>query len=538
MNKHRTHQIDDLAQRVFHNALPPTWVSNEHTNDYGKDFHVEIGDRSGDLTGNSFYVQLKGQERVVSTSDGHSVKYSLETKYAIYYLDKIKDLPVFLVLVDVEKKQGWWLFLQGALDSEKNWRNRGSRTLKIPKTQTISDVSILGQAVDEAKQWLRMQHSESIQAAVAFQKQRITRIDPRFDVRVSLVDDIPSYELRAKQPVSLKLQFAGEPNEVRRKLNEVIDKGGTVVFQPGEVKVEGSELFERFEELGCSIEANMKLPGAITLTSCDSEGKELARLSDVPGLFSGGKKEQWFDARLDNSPLALRLGPIALGVKGSIHFDLSLHRWEGQQLMHLAYFERLRPFFQSLPNLARTTVECHHEGNTVFSVAVNMNGQTFAEPFSQCLETIRMARKIAERFSVNPVWTVRACDQQMVRNIEQLYSIFFLDGWAKQSRNVRFSARFQREGFSFDLFEKADNPGAIRLVSDYEYPFFDKVLDVGKLVTDYSSMSARLVEESAKRRSRGKKGNMKERNRNRTHDNLVTVEWVGSESTVVTIRPE
>ena len=106
MNKHRTHQIDDLAQRVFHNALPPTWVSNEHTNDYGKDFHVEIGDHNGDLTGNSFYVQLKGQERVVSTSDGHSVKYSLETKYAIYYLDQIKDLPVFLVMVDVEKKQG------------------------------------------------------------------------------------------------------------------------------------------------------------------------------------------------------------------------------------------------------------------------------------------------------------------------------------------------------------------------------------------------------------------------------------------------
>ncbi len=65
MNKHRTHQIDDLAQRFLRDALPPTWVPNEQHRDYGKDYLVEIGEDNGDLTGSSFYVQLKGQEKML-----------------------------------------------------------------------------------------------------------------------------------------------------------------------------------------------------------------------------------------------------------------------------------------------------------------------------------------------------------------------------------------------------------------------------------------------------------------------------------------
>ena len=51
MKRHRTHQIDDLAQRVLRDALHPSWVLNEQHNDYGKDYLVEIGEDNGDLTG-------------------------------------------------------------------------------------------------------------------------------------------------------------------------------------------------------------------------------------------------------------------------------------------------------------------------------------------------------------------------------------------------------------------------------------------------------------------------------------------------------
>src|SRR5258707_530073 len=107
MQKHPAHQTDDLAQRILRDALPPSWVVNEQGKDYGKDYLVEIGEDNGDLTGSSFYVQLKGHEHAELSADGTLVKQSLESKHASYYFDKVKDLPVFLVVVDVAKKKAW-----------------------------------------------------------------------------------------------------------------------------------------------------------------------------------------------------------------------------------------------------------------------------------------------------------------------------------------------------------------------------------------------------------------------------------------------
>ena len=50
-------------------------------------------------TGMTFFVQLKGQEKADLTADGKMVKFSLETKHAAYYADKVTTLPVFLVLL-------------------------------------------------------------------------------------------------------------------------------------------------------------------------------------------------------------------------------------------------------------------------------------------------------------------------------------------------------------------------------------------------------------------------------------------------------
>jgi hypothetical protein len=250
MKRHRTHQIDELAQRVLRDALPPTWVPNEQHNDYAKDYLVEIGEDNGDLTGASFYVQLKGQEKAEAGADGGRVKYPLETNHAAYYLDKVKDLPVFLVVVDVSRRKGWWLFLQPTLEADQAWRKQGSVTVYLPAENDITDAGKLRLAVEEARRWMRLHHPQSIQEAVVGHKERIARTDPRFDVNVSLVNDGPLFTLRAKEEVPLTFTFAGDRDEVRKKVSELLDRGASVTFRPGEVKVRGSELFEQLERAG------------------------------------------------------------------------------------------------------------------------------------------------------------------------------------------------------------------------------------------------------------------------------------------------
>src|SRR3954466_15867105 len=101
MKRPLTHQTDELARRTFRNLLPPAWVANSHATDYGKDYLVEIAEAGGELTGISFYVQLKGQGRPRLNAGGDRVTYSLDSKHARYYHDRVTDLPVFLVVVDV-----------------------------------------------------------------------------------------------------------------------------------------------------------------------------------------------------------------------------------------------------------------------------------------------------------------------------------------------------------------------------------------------------------------------------------------------------
>jgi hypothetical protein len=466
MNKHRTHQIDDLAQRILRDALPPTWVPNRQENDYAKDYLVEIGEDNGDLTGSSFYIQLKGQEKSSHSPDGSLVKYSLETKYARYYFDKIKDLPVFLVLVDVTQKKGWWLFLHPVLERKTTWRKRKSLTVNLPVVNDICDTDRLRNAVEEAKKWMRLHHALSIHEAVVAHKQRITATDPRFDVKVSLVNDRPQFALLPKTKVPLTLTFTGDRQEVSKKVSDLMDKGALVAFQPGEVKVEGSRLFEQVEQSGCSIQARLELPGTLTLIGWDAEGKELSRLSEVPGCFTGGRKELWFDGGLVNSPLAIKLGPIAAGVGGSVHFDLNLHRWDGQPLTHLAYFDRLNEFLQALPRSLSTTIECQHNGNRFFSATVPLHDQPFAAPVARYLESLSHARRVAQRFNVSPVWTVEAFDSESQETADELHAVVFGNGWKRAMPNVRLKANCIRKSFRPDVVKRADKPGFVRLVSD------------------------------------------------------------------------
>jgi Domain of unknown function (DUF4365) len=379
MNKHRSHQIDDLAQRVFRDALPSTWVVNKQDDDYAKDYLVEIGDNNGNLSGSSFYVQLKGHERAELSADGTQVKHSFETKYAAYYLDKIKDLPVFLVVVDVKQKKGWWLFLQPILEDDQTWRKQTSITVNLPDANILTAMDRLRQAVDEAKKWMRLHHPESIHESVVAHKERVRRIDPRFDVAVSLVNDQPRFMLLPKEEVPITFTFTGDRKEIDKKVTEMIDKGELVTFQPGEVKVTGTKLFEQVEEVGCAIQAAVQLKGTLSLVCRDAEARELARLSELPGRFTGGRQELWFEGELTNSPLSIKLGPIALGMGGSVQMNLNLHRWDGQRLRQLAYFDRLHSFFRALLKSTTIMIECQQDGNSVFSVTLPLQPPSFAE---------------------------------------------------------------------------------------------------------------------------------------------------------------
>ena len=114
MKRSRSHKIDEKGMRIFEDLIPDTWVCNSQDKDYGKDYLVEIGDSSEEMSGDSFYVQLKSVAVAKLKGKEQYVSFSLKSKHARYF-SKIKDLPVFLVISDISTKTCWFEFLQPLL---------------------------------------------------------------------------------------------------------------------------------------------------------------------------------------------------------------------------------------------------------------------------------------------------------------------------------------------------------------------------------------------------------------------------------------
>lgn len=524
MKRHRSHQIDQLAQQILHGALPPTWVLNEQSRDYAKDYLVEVGEEGGSLTGSSFYIQLKGQEQADFSAGGSHAKYSLQSKYARYYLEQITDLPVFLVVVDVNQKAGWWLFLQPALEENQLWRKQGSITLRLPTSNVITNTADFRAAVEGAKKWMRLHHPESIQDSVTAHKQRIIRTDPRFDVRVSLVNDKPWFTLLAREDVPVEFEFTGDKDEIGLKVSDMFDKGETVAFRPGEVRVTGSKLFDRIEREGCEMQFKVDFTGTSVLVCHDPQGNELARLGEVPGRFTGGRKEVWFNGELAKSPFIIKLGPLAESLDGSVKLDMGFHRWDGQHLMQLAFFDRLSQFFCLLPASSSSSIECYQDGNTIFStppMPMPLQDLPFARPLARYLDAIGKARKVCGRFGINPIWTVKGFDRDAQETADQLYAMFFSDGWRKPRPNLKMTATCVRETCNFDILEKADKPGPIRFDTGCTFSLLGEEVDVARAVFEYTDMSVSLNTT---------------RNLRHSLNDTVKLAFVGTDATVETVR--
>jgi hypothetical protein len=449
----------------------------------------------------------------------------LETKHAAYYLDKIKDLPVFLVVVDVNKNKGWYHFLQPGLEKDQSWRKQKSVTIYLPASNDLTDTLKLRQAIEGAKRMMRLLHPESVQDAVEAHKSRVRAIDPRFDVKVSLINDMPMFEFRALQPVSGQIEFKGNKSKVEAKVSDLIDKGALVAFKPGEVKITGSPLFERLEREGGAIQCAVQLAGTLSLTCKDGEGRELGRLSEMPGQLTGGRSELWFDGGLAESPLSVKLGPMAAKMGGSVEVNWKWDNWGGQTLLQLAFFDRLVKFFEALVASAATEVECQLRGTRFFFVSVPLNKGESVKMLAAYLDLLDKARKIAKRFAIDPIWTRHAFDAAALETAKELHTIFFEGGLVTKMPNVVINLQCHKETFRPDVLKRLEGNHPFYLSSTWGCNLLGQETEIGQLTQEFTAVKVAMkkVRKTKRKRTRSNK-----------YVNLVVT---GSKETVRTIRP-
>ncbi len=137
-----SHVTGDEAVRLFVAACPAEWLVSPVTPDYGLDLRVEIS-RSGQVTGEEFYVQVKGRRSVDSKKPVAKVRQSTIN----YWLGKLN--PTMIVVADIPRQQFWFDWLEIAYHEYPVQRN-GEDEVTLPLPKSSAKQSLL----DEARQYV------------------------------------------------------------------------------------------------------------------------------------------------------------------------------------------------------------------------------------------------------------------------------------------------------------------------------------------------------------------------------------------------
>jgi len=428
------HEIDQLAQNIFNSSLPAAWLKREQRPDYHLDYYVETFEGGGP-SGAIFTVQLKGQEtpKIVN----NVLKFSMKNKHLIYYYEKVKQ-PVFLFVADVTQKKCYYIFLQKYLHTaikNRKWDKVKGLTINIPIVNDATDHEKLGQEVESAIKYMSDMWPSSIEAAYKQEAARIEALDKRFQLGVTIHPDSSKHYLLSPVPGS-EIIINAAFNTSNSKLEELFGRGKTVVFGPGEVKFEGSALFEdmiqRLETGTASsiaIRTAHEYEGAISI-SLSKNSDNIYLLHGITGKISGGYKEIRFVGSLGKSPLLFDIEiPTPNSEKDetvcSFHFYFDVDIWAGVPVRILPHFDKLHEWANKLKIADQISFDLELNGNPIFSTPISLPQQLeAADNICSILDFIGQMRRISQKFSCNitmPKYT--SLEQEDFKTLSLLFEL-------------------------------------------------------------------------------------------------------------------
>jgi hypothetical protein len=125
MRRPEQHVVETKAERIFENIIPPEWVARRLSHDYGIDYAIEVFE-SGQSTGKTFFVQLKGSSQRIIDS---TFKKQFSSKNLKYYASQ--PLPVLILFVSVNTEQVWCI-----------WANNLLRAYDVREKQKYLSISL------------------------------------------------------------------------------------------------------------------------------------------------------------------------------------------------------------------------------------------------------------------------------------------------------------------------------------------------------------------------------------------------------------
>lgn len=510
-----TRQIDRSAQDFFRISIPPAWLIREQHPDIHIDYFVELADNSGPL-GIIFGVQLKGTNSP-DYSNGN-IKISMRTKHLIYYLDKVKQ-PVFIAVVDVQNKKGYYLFIQKYLINLSNltWRNRKTNAIKVKTDELLSNENEFKKAIINADAYMRDLWPSSIDAAINFEKKRLENLDPRFKISISHKDGQTQYGLYPKENVDVKCSIK-ITKELKKGIANYYIRGLPFSIKTSDIlNIKGSDIiteaFNKSQYGKVFIGPTKQIDSSMVLSSLNKSSIETAVLYGINGFIVGGKREFHFQGQLNESPFKVSMiGRINKKMRlQSLQFKLNFEfkKWEGLSILQLPFFDRILLFFTALNEMDTIKMLCEIKGMPFLKGTSDDFDYEDIKPMYNYLDLIKKARVIAKDMNINLILPkTDSISKDDIENIELIYQILTKGECRQNGLGVKIKAKispndnfykiikesknkalsesimFEAKEARCNIFEKEINLGALRYILTKSQLLIDSSIKDNKFIRD------------------------------------------------------
>lgn len=442
-DKHATvgdrYATSQAAYTILRDLLPAKWIVRPQEPDFHIDYLVEPTE-AGELTGINLAIQLKGWRP--RKNKANSPAYSLKTKHLLYYTRKC-ELPVFLVLIDVTNRCGYWTFMQQFAHSLPPSHLDHKRVLvRFSHENTLADTPRLAKAIAEALAFMRELRPGSIDAALLKKKQELEAKDKRVEVEIEVVKGRQNFILSAKEDIPVSFQFNTTDPETIEAIKDFYEKGIDLSIKRGEVELKGTPLFD---ELGTKPNEKLTIHHAK-----DVEGHALFTWGGggpdahlyMPGKFRPALKYLTFDASPLGSPLKLQASipwtlastpePLSMGIV------FQPKEWQRQRLIALPYFDGISRFFAAALAGKNIELRLYVQGNSLGASAMDGHDLQVLNPVTHLLQTLDRAKSLAAHFKVDPVLPPFSGPiKRHLDTVDELYAIVFTDEYRRPAPNAK-----------------------------------------------------------------------------------------------------
>lgn len=398
----RSYEIDQAAQNVFRNWIPSRWIPREEKPDIFLDYTVETVS-NGEPTGMRFAVQLKGCEST------NVRKYSMKTKHLLYFLEQCQ-LPVFIFRIRPGSNEGYWIFAQQYVSEKLNLkvlRRRTTATIDFPPENTIANFPKFEQELERAHRFVRDLHPSSIEAAIAAERKKLEKLEPRLEFKVDVINGVKHIQLNPKPGEEFKftLQIKRSP-EVLNALTAHIEAGTDLKLGSESFEIIGTELFRPPNEaarIEFGLASSKKASGYAQLVSIKAGRPAVVR---IDGICRGGTKRFSFDGEMPKGPLKLALDASYSNVleKKAMTFNVgfSLSKWYGMELLTLPEFDQVFELYDAIEESHFIEIAFLVNGLRILNGRVTDFPESESSWILGALEWLSKAREICRQTGLNP----------------------------------------------------------------------------------------------------------------------------------------